>query len=187
MTTWTTTSLTSSEWPLATRLVGERTVTTVFRLSTRPVSSLGFVSSVHFYTARTACGRVYVTVRCPSVCPIYRLLQAGHCGGFSTVGPVGRRYRSIAAAAGLRSSTAHSSKCEQCHAVSWRRKLNADLLNLACHVVSVTLVQNSKIVYKNCSLLLLLLFFKPTSKIIIIIIALADDNDYFNYRKYFVT
>ena len=69
-------------------------------------------------TARAAFGRVYVTVRCP-------------CGGFGAVGPAGRRNRSIAAAAGRHSSTApFSSKCEQCHVVSRRRKLNADLLNL---------------------------------------------------------
>jgi len=37
----------------------------------------------------------------------------------SAVGPSGRRYRSTAAAAGRRSSTAaFSSKCEQCHVVS---------------------------------------------------------------------
>ena len=35
--------------------------------------------------------------------------------------PAGRRYRSTA-----NRSTAFSSKCEQCHVVSWRRKLNTD-------------------------------------------------------------
>jgi len=44
----------------------------------------------------TARGRVYVTIRCPSVClsvcrPIVRPLHA------ATVGPAGRRYRLIAA------------------------------------------------------------------------------------------
>jgi len=34
---------------------------------------------------------------------------ARRCCGFAAVGPAGRRYRSIAAAAGRRSSTAHSS------------------------------------------------------------------------------
>ena len=48
--------------------------------------------------------------------------------GFAAVGPAGRRYRSIAAAAGRRSSTTFSSKCEQCRVVSWRRKLNTDLV-----------------------------------------------------------
>ena len=37
-----------------------------------------------------------------------------------------RKYRSTAAAAGRRSSTALSSKCEQCHVVSLYRKLNTD-------------------------------------------------------------
>jgi len=38
------------------------------------------------------------------------------------VGPAARRYRSTAARPAL------SSKCEQCHVVSRRRKLNTDLL-----------------------------------------------------------
>jgi len=46
------------------------------------------------------------------------------------VGPAGRIYRSIAAAAARRISTAFSSKCEQRHVVSRRRKLNTDLFIL---------------------------------------------------------
>ena len=43
---------------------------------------------------------------------------------FAAVRPADRRYRS---AAGRRSRTAFSSKCEQCHVISWRRKLNTGL------------------------------------------------------------
>ena len=57
---------------------------------------------------------------------IYNLLGPSHhaaasrgCGGFAAVG---RRYRSIAARSAL------SSECGQFHVVSWRRKLNTDLL-----------------------------------------------------------
>ena len=63
------------------------------------------------------CGRVYVTVRRPSVRPSVRLSQlltaAAACVGLAAVGPAGRRYRS-------RSSTARSSKREQCHVCSRR-------------------------------------------------------------------
>ena len=71
-----------------------------------------------------ACSRVYVTVRCPSVCPSASQIStaAAACGGFAAVSPAGRRYRSIAARPVL------SSNCEQCHVVSWRWKLNTDLL-----------------------------------------------------------
>ena len=40
------------------------------------------------------------------------------CGGFASVSPTGRKYRSTAARPAL------SSNCEQCHVVSRRRKLN---------------------------------------------------------------
>ena len=58
----------------------------------------------------------------------HHLAAARRCRGFAAVGPAGRRYRSIAAAAERRSSTAFCSKCEQCRVVSWRRKLNTDLV-----------------------------------------------------------
>ena len=48
-------------------------------------------------------------------------------GGFAAVGPVGRRYWLTAAGC---SRTAFSSKCKQCHIVSWHRKLNTDLLSV---------------------------------------------------------
>ena len=43
-----------------------------------------------------------------------------YCGGSADVSPVARRYRSTAAQLVL------SSKCVQCHIVSWCRKLNTD-------------------------------------------------------------
>jgi len=47
--------------------------------------------------------RVYETVRCPTVCPpvchIVGPPQQTRCYRFAAVGPAGRRYRSIAAAA----------------------------------------------------------------------------------------
>ena len=53
-----------------------------------------------------------------------------HCSTFAAVDPAGWKYRLIAAWLVLGSSHATalcSSKCGQCHVVSWRRKLNADL------------------------------------------------------------
>jgi len=83
-------------------------------------------------TARIVCGRMYVTVRCPSVCPSACLIYPPLRRRVAAVGPASRRYRSTAAAARRHSNMAHSStalgsKCEQCHVVSWRRKLNTDL------------------------------------------------------------
>jgi len=46
------------------------------------------------------------------------------CGGFAAVDPAARRYQLIAVWPVL------SSNCEQCHVVSWRRQLNANLLLL---------------------------------------------------------
>jgi len=65
------------------------------------VASL-IVGSVHSIllidTSRKVCDRVYVTIRCLSVCPSVPSCVAGAaCGGFAAVGPAGRRYRSIAA------------------------------------------------------------------------------------------
>jgi len=61
---------------------------------------------------------------CLSVCPShFRPPYVRRCGGFAAAFcPAARRYRSIAARPAL------SSKCEQCHVVSWRRQLNTDLL-----------------------------------------------------------
>ena len=50
-------------------------------------------------TGRVACGRVYVTVRCPgaclsvrlSTCPSHLSTAACRCGGFAAVGPADRR------------------------------------------------------------------------------------------------
>jgi len=44
---------------------------------------------------RSMRSRVYVTVRCPSVC-LFQSSAAAACGGFAAVGPAGRRYRWIA-------------------------------------------------------------------------------------------
>jgi len=57
--------------------------------------------------------RVYVTVGCPSVCPIIWLPHAMHCGGFAAVSTMGIGYRSIATRPAL------SSKREQ---NCWLRK-----------------------------------------------------------------
>jgi len=69
---------------------------------------------------------------CPSVPPFAR-----SCGGFAAERRAGRRYRSTAAAVGrpaaiapqngAQQQIALSSKCEQCHVVSRRRKLNTEL------------------------------------------------------------
>jgi len=60
-----------------------------------------------------------------TVCLSRLSTAAAACGGFAAVGPAGRRYRSIAARPTppqqrRRSSTAVSSKGEQCHAVGGR-------------------------------------------------------------------
>jgi len=82
-------------------------------------------------TARTVCGRASVTIRCLSVCPSVRPIlrrSFGVFGGFAAVGPAGRRYQSTAArrvcsrrgrlSIHIHSSTAVSSKCEQCRVYS---------------------------------------------------------------------
>ena len=74
--------------------------------------------TVFIGTAHIVCGacRVYETV-CPSVCVTSRLLQQRACGGFASVGSVGRKYRSIVSRPAL-SSTTRSSKCGQCRVIS---------------------------------------------------------------------
>jgi len=54
---------------------------------------------VIFDIACIVCGRVYVTVRCPSVYPSVSANEnaAAACGGFAAMGSAGRRYRSFAA------------------------------------------------------------------------------------------
>jgi len=72
-------------------------------------------------TARIVCPwncRAFASLSlCLSVRPVIRLPHAAACDGFAAVGPAAKRYRSTAARPAL------SSKCEQCHAVSGRRKL----------------------------------------------------------------
>ena len=73
------------------------------------------------YTARILCGggSMKLSGVCPSLCLSHHSANARRCGGFAAVRPAVRRYRSIAARPAL------SSKCEQCHVVSWRRTLTA--------------------------------------------------------------
>ena len=59
--------------------------------------------------AGIVCGRVSVTLRCPSDC-LFHSPAAVVCGGFAAMGPAGRRYRSIAAVVVRRSSTVFGSK-----------------------------------------------------------------------------
>ena len=63
----------------------------------------------------------------PSVCPSMGLQQQTRCCRFAAVCPAGRRYRSMIAAA----AACAAGECGQCHVVSVRRQLNADLLILA--------------------------------------------------------
>ena len=96
-------------------------------------------------TVRIACGLCNGTVSVPpyvclSVRPSLSYLStaAAACGGFAAACPACSRYRSIAArrvcsrrgrhSIHIHSNTAVSSKCEQCHVVSWRRKLNTCVL-----------------------------------------------------------
>ena len=71
---------------------------------------------------------------CISLClSILSCAAAAACGGFAAVGLADGRYPSTAAGAQQQPrrstgrSTALSSKCEQCHVYSRRRRLNADL------------------------------------------------------------
>ena len=81
-------------------------------------------------TARIVCGRFYVTVRCPSVCLYGPAID--NCSSVRRVcccGPGGQEVSIDCCTAGARqqrrrSSTAVSSKCEQCHVSSRRRTLN---------------------------------------------------------------
>jgi len=65
----------------------------------------------------------------PSVCPSFSLSQPGpqqetRCCRFAAVGPAGRRYRSIAAAA--------AGECGQCHVVSRRTYIHVSLGDYGC-------------------------------------------------------
>ena len=75
------------------------------RRSVRPSVSLS-----HLSTAATACA----------------VQQVCCCG------PGGQEISINSGSSTAHSSTTFSSKCEQCHVVSWRRKLNTDLLTTAC-------------------------------------------------------
>ena len=81
-------------------------------------------------TGCVVCSRVYVTVRCPSFClsgtfarcySMRRVCYCRPCGQFISIDCCGRLSIHI------HSSTAVSSKCEQCHVDSRRRTLNTDL------------------------------------------------------------
>ena len=84
--------------------------------------------------------RVYVTVRCPSVCLSHRSTAATAAGGFAAERHAGRRYRSIAAGTVLQ-ATALSSKCEQCLVESRRRRLNTKLFTLRYFLYICTVFQ----------------------------------------------
>ena len=45
-----------------------------------PLESLSVILIIVIDTARIVCDRVYATVRCPSVCPIYRPLYTAVAG-----------------------------------------------------------------------------------------------------------
>jgi len=85
-----------------------------------------------WYFSHSMRSRVYVAVGCPSihlpVCLSVRpIIQPPHAG-FAATDPASRIYWSIAA------RPAPSSNCEQCHVVSWPRKLNTDLSTQAISV-----------------------------------------------------
>jgi len=81
------------------------------------------VSFIH--TARAVCGKVYVTVRFPSVCLSHLSTATAACGGFAAVGKISIDCcTACAQQQRRRSSTAVNSKCEQCHVDSRRRRLN---------------------------------------------------------------
>ena len=85
-------------------------------------ASLCAVCYVLIDTACIVCGRVCVTSICPSI---------DRCSSVWRVAAVARRAGDINRQQQWRaphSSTVFSSKCEQCHVVSCRRKLNTDLL-----------------------------------------------------------
>ena len=88
--------------------------------SCHPANSVKAEGIYLYITARIIHGRLYGTVRCPSVrlsvCPVYRPLHAGAAGLLLCARRTEHIDRSIAA--GCRSSTAPSSRCEQCHFVS---------------------------------------------------------------------
>ena len=75
------------------------------------------------------CSRVYLTVRCPSVCLSVRLsanppLQVCCCG------PGGQVISIDCCTAGAQLTAAAAPECGQCRLVSVRRKLNADLFSV---------------------------------------------------------
>ena len=88
-----------------------------------------------WYFSHSMRSRVYVAVGCPSihlpvclsVCPSV-LSFSRRTPGLLLRDPASRIYWSIAA------RPAPSSNCEQCHVVSWRRKLNTDLSTQAISV-----------------------------------------------------
>ena len=85
-------------------------------LSTFSEASTGYWHCLHsMQSMYTKLLSVHTSV-CLSIHPF-----AHYSGGFAAVGPAARRYHSTAAWLAL------SSKYEQCHIVSWCRKLNTDL------------------------------------------------------------
>ena len=69
-------------------------------------------------SARTVCGRIYVRLSVPCIHRCSSMRRVCWCG------PGGQEISIDSGGRHVSSSTAFSSKCEQCHLVSWRRKLN---------------------------------------------------------------
>jgi len=76
-------------------------------------------------TACILCDRVYVTIRCPSVC-LSSFARCSACGGFAAVGPAVGRYRSTAAVAQqhgvqqqMRAMSCWDPRYEDQHRLTW--------------------------------------------------------------------
>jgi len=88
-----------------------------------PGHLLAAMSTVITDTAHMVCGRVCVTLRCPSVCLSHWSTTARCSGGFAAVGPAGRRCGLIdCCVAGAQQQMWAESRCQ----------LNADSLTLWC-------------------------------------------------------
>ena len=84
-------------------------------------------------SARTVCGRIHVRLSVSRIdrCSCSSMRRVCWCG------PGGQEMSIDSGGRHVSSSTAFSSKCEQCHLVSWRRKLNTDLFILSLRKVAM--------------------------------------------------
>jgi len=89
------------------------------------IVGLPYKSVVTYFVdiARLVCGRVYVKVRCPSVCLSHLSTIARRYGGFAAAGPADSRYRSIASGAAAARRTAANASSDALSAAvgSWTR------------------------------------------------------------------